>query len=422
MNRIIHPGQRSGEVRIPSSKSQMHRLLICAALGKRPVCISFDGLSKDIEATAKCLRAMGAGITVSTKAGGAGVMNIEPIKHKPLGMLNLECGESGSTLRFLMPLLGVLGGEGVFVRRGRLPERPLYPFDDILRERGMKISEFSELLYCGGRLKSGSYSVPGSISSQYISGLLMALPLAEGDSTLEVTGKLESAPYVLMTESVLKASGIDFRKEDNKYMIPGGQKMSLPTEVFAEGDYSNAAFFLCMGALSKDGVSVKGLDPASVQGDRAVLDVLRRFGAELTESEDSVTVRRGQLRGIEIDASQVPDLIPVLSVLAAFAEGETRVVNAARLRIKESDRLESTASLIRSLGGSASVLDDGLVIPGAQKLAGGAADPIGDHRIAMCAAVAACGCSGDVELTGSECVSKSYPRFWEDFDKLKGGC
>ncbi|MBR3296886.1 MAG: 3-phosphoshikimate 1-carboxyvinyltransferase, partial [Firmicutes bacterium] len=291
-----------------------------------------------------------------------------------------------------------------------------------LREHGMKVIEERELLYCGGRLKAGKYAVPGNISSQYISGLLMSLPFADGNSTLEVTGRVESSAYITMTEDVLKASGIRFDKQDNKYGIPGGQTAHLPAETSAEGDYSNAAFFLCMGALSPEGVKVRGLKAESSQGDRAVLDILRRFGADVRAEDDSVTVRRGGLRGIEIDASQVPDLIPVLSVLSVFAEGETRVINAARLRIKESDRLESTAALIRALGGNVTVPEDGLVIPGPQQLSGGTADSAGDHRIAMSAAVAACGCAGAVDVQGSECVSKSYPRFWDDLAQLKGGC
>ena len=419
MNTVLKPGRRSGEVRIPSSKSQMHRLLICAALGKDPVEISFDGLSKDIEATARCLRAMGADIKTSCSEDGRGTMRVAPVSRRPFGMLNLECGESGSTLRFLMPVLGALGGEGVFARRGRLPERPLDPFDELLRAHGIKISEAGELLYCGGQLKSGSYEPPGNISSQYISGLLMSLPFIDGDSTLTVTGNLESSAYITMTEDVLRMSGVTFEKKGNSYVIPGGQTASLPAKTAAEGDYSNAAFFLCMGALSEEGVTVHGLRPDSSQGDRAVLDILRRFGADVTEHDDAVTVRKASLHGIEIDASPIPDLIPTLAVLAASAEGETRVVNAARLRIKESDRLESTAGIIRSLGGEVEVLEDGLVIPGGQKLSGGTVDSAGDHRIAMASAVAACYANGPVEVLGSECVSKSYPRFWEDFGTLK---
>lgn len=421
MNKLIRCGIRSGEIRIPSSKSELHRLLICAAFGSGPVNIGFDGLSRDIEATAGCLRAMGAGVKLE-EASGASVMNVVPIRRLPSGILNLECGESGSTLRFLMPVLGALGAEGVFARRGRLSERPIYPFDDILRAHGMKISEFGELLYCGGRLESGAYELPGNVSSQYISGLLMSLPFIQGDSSLKINGDLESSAYVGMTEYVLKLSGVKFEKKDNRYSIPGGQQTDLPTEVSAEGDYSNAAFFLCMGALSEDGVRVRGLRRDSPQGDRAVLDILKRFGAAVEGSEDgSVLVRRGTLCGTEIDASQTPDLIPALAALAAAAEGDTRVINAARLRMKESDRLESTAGIIRALGGDITVLEDRLIIPGGQRLKGGTVDPAGDHRIAMAAAVAACCCSGDVEVAGSECVSKSYPRFWEDLESLKGG-
>ena len=222
-----------------------------------------------------------------------------------------------------------------------------------------------------------------------------------------------------MTEQALAAAGIFTKKDGQVWQIDGGQRYAAPAVQTVEGDWSNAAFFLCMGALSETGVTVAGLNPASLQADRAITELLTRFGAELTISGQAVTVRRGALHGITLDAGPIPDLIPVVSCLAALCEGETRIENAARLRLKESDRLQTTAALISALGGSVRELPDGLVISGRARLSGGTADACGDHRIAMSAAMAACGCEGPVTVLGSECVAKSYPAFWEDFASLR---
>ncbi len=417
MNRSIAPGERAGRVRIPASKSQAHRLLICAALGEREVRLRCDGISRDIAATVACLNALGAKI----RETAPGELLVRPVRERPAGLRLLPCGESGSTLRFLLPLAGALGAEAVFQMEGRLPQRPLAPLDRELCAHGMELSREGNSLAVRGCLKSGAYSLPGDVSSQYISGLLLALPLLEGDSRLTVTGRIESAGYIAMTESALSLAQIRLDKQGWSYTIPGGQRPRLPERLQVEGDYSNAAFFLCMGALSREGVTVSGLPADSRQGDRAVLDILRALGAEVRETAEGVFVRRGKLRGCQIDAAQVPDLIPVLSVAASAAAGETRVVNAGRLRLKESDRLESTARLINTLGGRAAELEDGLIIRGVERLSGGTVDSCGDHRIAMSAAAAACFCENSVTVLGGECVEKSYPRFWEDFDSLKGG-
>ena len=411
----IIPGPRTGSVRVPCSKSRAHRLLIAAALGREPVSVECDGISRDIEATAACLAALGAGITRT----GSGY-RVEPIRSIPADEVSLPCGESGTTLRFLLPVAGALGIRAVFRREGRLPERPLAPLDRELTAHGMELTPDGALLRCAGRLTPGAYELPGNVSSQYVSGLLMTLPLLDGESTLAVTGKVESAAYITMTEQVLSLAGIELRKSTADYSIPGGQRYALPPAVRVEGDWSSAAFFLCMGAMSENGVTVAGLDPDSEQGDRAVLEILTRMGAEVRWSGSGVTVRRGELHGTLIDAAPVPDLIPALSAAAALATGETRIINAARLRLKESDRLESTAAMLRAVGGGVEELSDGLVITGRDRLDGGSADTQGDHRIAMAAAVAACGCTGSVTVDGAECVAKSYPGFWEDFSALKG--
>ena len=414
MNVTIQPGPRQGRARIPASKSQAHRLLLCAALGEGETELLCGGLSADIRATMDCLRALGAGIWQEGER-----LRVKPIRTAPRSCA-LPCGESGSTLRFLLPQAGALGTEAVFHRKGRLPQRPLRPLDEELRSHGMKLREEGEALYASGKLAAGDYTLPGNVSSQFISGLLMALPQLPGDSRLTVTGDLESAGYVAMTEDTLAESGIRWQRTGQVWSIPGGQRFHPPRLCQVEGDWSNAAFFLCAGALSRRGVTVEGLSLRSSQGDQAVLRLLRRFGAEVTEREGAVTVRSGMLHGITVDAGPIPDLIPTLSVVAAASVGDSRMENARRLRDKESDRLEGTAALIRDLGGSARVEGDTLIIHGRGGLRGGNASVLGDHRLAMAAAIAACACRESVTVDDSRCVEKSYPRFWEDFRQLKG--
>ena len=415
MNKTILPGARTGEVHIPASKSQAHRMLLCAAMGENEVTLRCRGLSKDILATVACLKALGASVDAEGE-----VLHLRPVSAPPPGLCLLPCGESGSTLRFLLPLVGALGASAVFEREGRLPERPIEPLGRELCRNGMDIRSDGARLSCSGQLRPGAFSLPGNISSQYISALLMTLPLLGGESTLHMEGALESAAYVAMTEEVLRLGGVRTEKTGDGYRIPGGQRCRFAPELSVEGDYSNAAFFLCAGALSERGIRVTGLDPRSRQGDRAIVPLLEKMGAQVASDGSSVTVKRDVLHGITIDASPIPDLIPVLSVVAAAASGETRVIHAQRLRLKESDRLHSTTQMLRALGAEAEELPDGLVIRGGRTLAGGTVDACGDHRIAMSAAVAGGICRGAVTICGSECVQKSYPDFWTDFQQLKG--
>lgn len=416
MTVTLHGGSRGGAVRIPASKSQAHRLLILAALGEEEVTLRCDGISADIAATMACLNALGAKIAERTE----GELHIIPIRTVPQGLSILPCGESGSTLRFLMPVVGALGAHCVFRREGRLPQRPLAPFDRELSDHGMTLREEGDLLYCSGKLQSGAYTLPGDVSSQYISGLLMALPRVAGESCLTISGRTESRAYITMTEDALRLAGAQAQRTTDGWTICGDQSYRLPCCCEVEGDWSSAAFFLCVGALSNEGVTVEGMNLASSQGDRRVLDVLRRFGATVQESEGGIFVKKGELRGVQIDAAEIPDLIPTLAAVAAIAEGETVVYNAARLRLKESDRIRTTCDFVRALGGVAEEEEAGLRITGVKRLCGGVADPCGDHRIAMAAAVAACASEGDVTILQSECTAKSYPRFFDDFRSLKG--
>ncbi len=418
MNRAVSAGPLSGTFRAPASKSHAHRLLICAALGKTPVAVFCDTFSDDILATIDCLTAMGAKITVSGSK-----ITVSPVfEHpKPNGLCTLKCRESGSTLRFLLPVVGALGLTAVFELEGRLPERPLHPFDTVLQSHGMNISQEGAKLFVSGQLTPGTFRLPGNVSSQYFSGLLFALPLLRGESTLEVEGPLQSAKYLEMTKTAVLQSGVQMTKTDAGFQIPGGQAYRLPSDLSAEGDWSGAAFFLCAGALSEAGILAEGLSDTSTQADQGVLDILRQFGAEVSVTDTGVFVRKGYLHGITIDAGPIPDLIPAVAAVAAFADGKTCITNAARLKLKESDRLHTVAETINALGGCAEELPDGLVITGRKTLPGGTADSFGDHRIAMLAAILASGCEGDVTVQNAACTSKSYPNFWETLDVLKGG-
>ena len=419
----VNPGRRTGRVRIPSSKSLAHRALICRALADESSQILVDGLSADIRATMDCLEGLGAEISFRE-----GMLKITPIRtnhaeKQDLQAVHLPCAESGSTLRFLLPVTGALGKEAVFSMEGRLSERPMEIFEQVLQEHGMKIRRNGRDLICSGQLQPGEYVLPGNISSQYISGLLFALPLLPGSSRIRIETELESADYVRLTEEALREAGIIWEKTQDGYRISGKEQYRFGAgkeTARVEGDYSAAAFFLCAGAFSGQGITVHDLSADSRQGDRRILQELERFGARVEVQGSEVTVRKGPLKGIEIDGSMIPDILPVLSVVAAGAEGDTRICNAARLRMKESDRIMSTCRMLEALGADVRELPDGLLIHGTGALTGGASvDPFRDHRIAMSAAIAACICKEPVTIRDAECVGKSYPDFWKDFSSLE---
>lgn len=410
MSEIILPRPLEGRISAPASKSWAHRLLICAALSKDPSRIVCGNMCDDVMSTKCCLEALGARFD--------GDM-VYPIDRAALPENTvLDCGESGATLRFLLPVCGALGVNAVFRRSGRLPQRPLYPLDEVLCRHGMSIEKRGNELVCGGKLRSGLYEIAGNVSSQFVSGLLMALPLLEKDSLIRVTGKTESAPYIMMTERALTQAGIGFEYRENQYLVFGGQQYDLP-DCTVEGDWSAAAFFLCMGAFSEKGVTVSNLPKASIQGDRKLLDILRRMGADVCVGGDEVKVKKDKLHGIDIDAADIPDLIPPLAVVCAGAKGESWIYNAQRLRSKESDRLHAIYVMLTKLGADVIELPDGLIIRGG-KLHGGTVSSFGDHRIAMAAAVASIICEGETKIDDIDCVKKSYPDFFRDFISLGG--
>ena len=411
MNAVILPSYASGRSRAISSKSMAHRLLICAAFADKRTDIRCENVNDDILATVKCLSALGAKIEYSDK-----IFSVEPIDVVSEDAL-LDCNESGSTMRFLVPVACAVSGSSSFLMSGRLPDRPLSPLREELEAHGVSFENLKrELLRVKGRLLCGDYTISGEVSSQFISGLLFALSLVEGKSTLTVTGKLESAPYVKMTLDALSLFGAKIDKIDNKFIITG-TKLTAPKNLSVEGDWSNAAFPLCLGAIGGE-ITVDNLNLDSSQGDKAILSILEKFGAEISCNNNSVTVKKKHLRAIELDASQIPDLVPVIATVASVAEGETRIYGAKRLRIKESDRLATTKEMLLTLGADITETDDGFIIRGKKELCGGTVFSYNDHRIAMSAAVASAVCKNTVTVTGAEAVKKSYPDFWNDFASL----
>lgn len=383
------------KINIIPSKSDAHRALICAALSEKPCQVLCQAESKDITATRKCLDAVAD------------------------GREEMYCGESGSTLRFLLPVMGALGHKASFYPEGRLPERPLSPLYEELAAHGCQMSPQGSVPFTiEGQLTSGTYHIPGDVSSQYISGLLFALPILTGDSRIVVKGVLQSKSYVDMTIKALRDFGVEIAETAEGYLIPGGQVYRGPETYQVEGDWSNGCFWLAAGALLTKGICVSGLDADSLQGDKQILEILAQFGAVVNIEEEGITVKRGTLKGIRIDAGQIPDMVPALAVVAAAATGTTKIVNAERLRIKESDRLQTVTQVLKKLGADIEELSAGLVIRGTGTLSGGQVDSYNDHRIAMMAGIASILTTGVVSLKGADAVNKSYPGFWADLKAL----
>lgn len=471
----ISPHPLCGSVRALPSKSEAHRALILAALSSEVTVIRGVGtssewkgaaqnsestapdresaapngegtvaksgspncgggvLSDDILRTAEALCALGAGVEISSES-----ITVTPCGRQEKNAV-IDCGESGSTLRFMLPVCAALGGEFRFIRRGRLPKRPISVLTDQLAAHGLEFAEDGDDLLMRGRLTPGEFILPGNESSQYITGLLLALPLV-GDSVLRVTGELESRPYVDITLDLMRKFGVlipetRLAPSDNAAAcnapdggVPLSEGGASATPVNGEsvfeigragyapqgditvgGDWSGSANMLCVGA------SVSGLDCRSCQGDRAILDILSRMGAKVCGNADgSLRLDMPQiLSAVDVDMRDVPDLVPLVAVMCTAALGTSVIRNIRRLRLKESDRVEATLALIHALGGSASATENELFVEGCT-LHAGEVDSFADHRIAMAAAVASCFADGDVTVRGAQCVAKSYPGFWDD--------
>ena len=414
----ITPRKLEGTIEAMPSKSHAHRLLIARKLSELQGSALEDGVeipafSDDIEATMACINQLD--------------------KNTPY----LECGESGSTLRFLLPVVMALKDSATFLGTGRLPDRPLSPLKEEMERHGCRFrmgsnkntDRFKEICAVSGRLAAGDYVLAGNVSSQFITGLLFALPLLEDDSTITLTTDLESAGYVDMTLDVLDAFDIEVDVSVTesgflKYSVPGGQVYREKPGIILDGDWSNAAFWLAAGSLSGD-ITVTGLRLESSQRDKEILAILDRMGADLeiepqVDGTVSIRSKASILKGAEVDVGQTPDLMPILAVLMSFSEGTSMITHAERLQFKESNRLKAIYSVLHNLDADISYGGDWLSFTGKAFLEGGAVDSYGDHRIAMSAAIASCLCRGPVYLSNPIAVTKSYPDFYKDFAALGG--
>lgn len=415
MDKTVMPSGLSGSLTAIPSKSDVHRALICAAFADAPTVISCNLLSEDIRATVRCLCAAGAEIAAEEKKG---LLQVTPIPKKTAQegtdsreeVPELFCGESGSTLRFLVPVMAAAGKEVCFTGAGELPNRPLAPLLSVLRAHGVCCRPERLPMRICGRLSGDSFSIAGNISSQYISGLLMAAPLLSQEIQICLTSKLESSAYVDMTVDTMRRFGVQAERTENGWRIPAGS-YHTPGSYPADGDWSNAAFWLCAARMQKRSISVLGLREDSLQGDRAIAALLaERF----TDADTETTLRT-------IDASEIPDLVPILAALAAVSPGTTDIVHAERLRLKECDRLSAVSEMLRAMGAEVTEHADGLSVRGVRQLRGGCrVNGHNDHRIVMTAAVLASVCEKEVTISDAEAVRKSYPRFWADFEQLGG--
>lgn len=401
MDLKITPKILSGKVVVPPSKSVAHRMIIAAALSEGISAISNLFPSVDITATMDCMRSLGAKIDFSENTAV-----IEGIKNSPDKAV-LDCHESGSTLRFLIPVACALGADAEFLGRGKLPQRPITPFLDELPKHGIafKMPQNGDNLPCGvhGRLTGGKFEIDGGISSQFITGLLLALPMLAEDSEIVLTSSLQSKPYVDITIGVLRDFGCEITENSSGYFVKGGQKLTAFSGA-VEGDYSQAAFFYVANSLGSS-LEIAGLNEKSLQGDKAIVDICRNAASG---------------NAFEIDCSDIPDLVPIMSVLGCFCKGTSRITNAARLRIKECDRLAAMEDCLNKIGGKVRSTVDTLEIEGVEALKGGEVGCFNDHRIAMSMAIAATRCENPLIVRGAECVSKSYPNFFEVYKALGG--
>ncbi len=413
-NVIVSPSAFNGEVTLPPSKSDVHRAILCASLSKGRSVISPVDLSQDISATIDCAKALGAEIILQGNTAYVDGTNLFSNKTAVL-----DCRESGSTLRFFIPVAGVGGVNTTFIGKGRLPQRPIGIYLDCLPKAGIRCKTEGGLpLEISGKLRAGEFTVPGNVSSQFITGLLLALPLTDGDSRIILSSALESVGYINMTIRTMAQFGVIVDKTDYGYFIKGGQQYK-PCDYICEGDWSQSAFFMAAGALGGE-VTLKGLRTDSIQGDKECLEIYKRFGAYITETPEGITVKKAELRGIDIDATQIPDLVPVLAVTAAFAQGTTNIYGAERLRIKESDRLNAICTCLNKIGAKVTEKPDGLIIEGVSNTKGSTVEGFNDHRIVMAMSVAVAKCTGNIEITDRESINKSYPAFFKDYTAIGG--
>lgn len=427
MIKTVCPSSLSGTLPVMPSKSASHRAVMLAAMAKGETTLAPLQLSQDVKATLACAEALGlihsAQIAPHETPGFISARIVGGLSPVPGLARTLDCGESGSTLRFFIPL--ALDGRGpvTFIGHGRLMQRPLNVYEELFRPLGVRWTRHGDTLTVDGILKSGEYALRGDVSSQFITGLLLALPCLGGDSVIRITTKLESRAYVELTRKVQSDFGVvsHWADDGQALIIPGGQTPRSPGHAHVESDWSHAAFYLVAGAIGHTGpVTLTGLDMDSAQGDRAILDILRDMGAIICRQGDSISVCPSNLHAACVDASQIPDLVPALAVAMAAAQGESRITGAARLRIKESDRLSAMYAALSACGADVTELPDGLIIRGGRPLETAEIDGCNDHRIVMAMAAASAFAKGDLTISTAEATSKSAPDFWGEFSNLGG--
>lgn len=417
MNSVkITPGKLKGEVKIPPSKSMAHRAVICASLSNGKSKITNIEYSDDIIATINAMRALGSEIEIFDDH-----LEIDGSRVFSKNVGEIDCNESGSTLRFMVPLAIAKEAEMRFIGKGNLGKRPLTTYYEIFDRQGIeyRYKEGELDLKVKGNIKGEEFKIRGDISSQFISGLLFTLPLIKEDSKIIITTNLESKGYIDLTLSMLDYYGINVVNNDYKEFIIKGNQKYTPKDYKVEGDFSQSAFFLVADALGSD-VLVKDLNMDSLQGDKEVIEIIERMGCKILSKEEGIKVKAKDLTPTIIDAAQCPDIIPVLTVLASLTTGITKVINAERLRIKECDRLKAITTELNKLGASVTELENSLLIEGVESLTGGTVSSWDDHRIAMTLAIAATCAKDEVIIENPSCVKKSYPSFWRDY-KLLGG-
>lgn len=401
----------SGIIRPPGSKSLSHRALICAALsGSGTVTGTPD--NEDIRATFRCLEAFG----VQYKKDNGSIKFISRLATPKEGAI-LNCDESGSTIRFIIPLAAAFGSDVYFTGGGRLMDRPMDIYDDAFGSSA-RLQKEGDAFKVSGKLRAGVFTLPGDISSQFVTGLLFALPLLEGESIIEIRSPLQSKSYVDLTFDCLEAFGIEvFNENYQRIVVPGGQEYRS-CDYKVEADYSSASFPLAAAALGCD-VECAGLSRLSRQGDRRFLDILAQCGADIQWlNEDTVKVHAGSLTSVSVDVSEIPDLVPPLAVVMCFCRGGGEITNAARLRIKECDRLAAVTQELNRLGAGIEEGPDYLRVRQVESFTGGSCHAHNDHRIAMMIALASLKATGPVYIDDPECVKKSYPDFWKDFLRI----
>lgn len=411
MKMTLNPRPRGGRFTAPPSKSEAQRALLCAALADAPTQLVCPSDARDIALMCGGLRALGADITRTADG-----FSVTPLKCASEHAV-IDCGESGAVLRFLLPVAGALGVRAEFRRSARLSERPIAPLTELMQAHGCRISAPTEApLLCDGQLRGGHYAIGGGVSSQFVSGLLLALPLLGQAVGLTLLPPIVSKNYIALTQQVQSRFGVCWEETADGFVLPDGRQYRAPQERFVVGgDWSGAAVWLCLGAISR-AVEVRGLDPASLQPDRKILELLHRFGAETAVKNGAVLIAPRPLHGIDAALDGCPDLLPPLAAVAAAAEGTTRFTGIARLRWKESDRPQALAQMLNALGGQAELEGDTLILRGGRRLRGGEVDTCGDHRIAMTAALLSCLCTAPLVLSDAACVEKSYPQFWEHWE------